>query len=222
MKPFSTLTLAVLTLSLSAASVQAADKDKDDVPFQSATGVISEVRPQDKQIVLKLRKGESITLTADDHSRIDFPKADGKLAQLKDGKRVRVTYYAKDGTNRLLSLSEPRVTLEKIKQGIDVATAFAKQASFKDRDEYKKNLHTVLQDVDEHIDALEAQAEKADGEARKALDKDVQELRRQRETLRKRLADVDAANADNWNEVRDNVNGVIGDVQRIINRTRDK
>ena len=214
------LVLAVAVVALANFPAVAADKDADDLAFQSAVGVVSEVKPEQKQLVLKVRKKEPITLTVDDRSRIDFPQTDGKLAKLPEGKRVRVTYYAKDGTNRLLSLTEPRVTLGKIQEGINLAFNFAKSASFKQRDEYKKNLHTVVQDVDEQIESLEAQGEKADGDNRKQINQNLEELRRQRDLLRKRLAQVDAANEDNWTEVRDNANAILGDVQRLIERTR--
>src|SRR5436305_1751133 len=105
---------------------------KEEIPFQTATGVIAEVRPLEKQLVLKIRKGEYLQLSADDRTRIEFPRAEGKLAQLKEGQRVRVAFYPKGGTNRLLSLTEPAFTLTKFKQCINLALTFARSASLKE------------------------------------------------------------------------------------------
>ena len=53
---------------------------------------------------------------------------------------------------------------------------------------------------------------------------DAAELRRQREALRAQIVQLDAANADNWNEVRDQLNTLLTDLQRMLERarTRDK
>jgi hypothetical protein len=211
--------LLVVALALSPAALAG---DKEDLTMQSAVGIVSEVRPKDKQVVLKLRKDGNLTLTADDRSRIDFPGTDGKLANLKEGKRVRVTYYVKDGTNRLLSLTEPVITIGKIRDSFNLAMTFAKSASFKDRDEYKKNVQTIIQDLDDRIDALEARSEAAEGDARKALAREKEDVRRQRDQLRDKLSKVDAASEENWKEVRDGVNTVLTEVQRSLERARER
>jgi hypothetical protein len=213
-----------LTLALALPMARAdANQDKENLPFQTVTGVITEVRPAQKQVVLKVRKNEFLTLTADDRTRIDFPQTEGKLANLKEGKRVRVNYYVKDNTNRLLSVTEPFFTLGKVKQGINLALMFAKSASIKQRDEVKKNLQTILLDVDERIADLEAAAKKeTDAGLRKLLAQDVEDLRRQREALREQVKRVDAATADNWNEVRDTLNNLLPELERLIERLRTR
>src|SRR5262249_41553185 len=105
---------AILTVALCRAE---AARAQQDVPYQTVTGVITQVRPAEKQILLKVRKNEVLVLAVDDRTRIDFPQTEGKLANLKEGKRVRVSFYVKDGANRLLSLTEPVFTLGKLKQG---------------------------------------------------------------------------------------------------------
>jgi hypothetical protein len=202
----------VLALSWSRAAAQEVE------PFQTVTGFITEVRPAEKQITLRVRKGEFLTLTADARTRIEFPQSEGKLANLKEGKRVRVAFYVKDGTNRLLALTEPAITLGKLKQGINLAMSFARTASLKQRDEYKKNVQAMIMDTDERAAALKAQADKAEGAEKQRLTADLAELGRQREALREQLARVDAANADNWAEVRDRLNMMLGELQRLIER----
>src|SRR2546425_191651 len=75
--------------------------------------------------------------------------------------------------------------------------------------------------VDERVADLEAQAKKeADPASRKQIEKDVEEMRRQREALREQIVAVDGANADNWNEVRDRLNTLLTDMERLIERSR--
>jgi hypothetical protein len=210
--------LLALAAALLAARAEGRPAPQEAEPFQTATGFVTEVRPQDKQIVLRVRKGEFLTLTADERSRIEFPQTEGKLANLKEGKRVRVTFYVKDGGNRLLSLTEPTFTLGKLKQGINLAMTFARSASIKQRDEYKKNVQAMILDLEERVAALKAKMEKADAAQKQQIAKDVAELWRQREALREQLARVDAATADNWNEVRDRLNMMLGELQRMIER----
>jgi len=219
MRHFIPLSLTLSALALAAPRAHAGTAQQEE-PFQSVTGVVAEVRPLEKQLVLRVRKGEFLQLTADDRTRIDFPQTEGKLAKLAPGKRVRVNYYVKGGTNRLLSVTEPLLTLGKLKQGISLALTFVRGASFQEREEYKKNLKTILQDAEENLLILEAKADMADADGKKAIAKDVEELRRQRDAVRERLARVDAATADNWAEVRDNLNRLLEDLQRVIERAR--
>jgi len=212
----------VLTLALPLAQAGGRPAAKQDAPFLTATGFIVELRPQAMQVVLRVRKGETLTLTADERTRIEFPQAEGKLANLKEGKRVRVTYHVKDGANRLLSLTEPAFTLGKLKQGLNLFMTFAKTASHKQRDEYKKNVQALMKDADEQIAALKAKAETADAAEKQQLARDLVELGKQRESLREQLERVDAATPDNWAEIRDRLNTTLGEVQRLIEQAAQR
>ncbi len=211
-----------LVLALAWVRAEGQPGPQQDAPFLTATGFITEVRPLEKQIVLRVRKGEFLRVTLDDRSRIEFPQTEGKLANLKEGKRVRVTFYVKDGSNRLLSLTEPAFTLGKLKQGINLAMTFARSAALKQRDEYKKNVQAMLLDADERIAVLKAKTDKADGAEKQQLAQNLAELGQQCAALREQLARVDAATADNWAEVRDNLNKMLDNVQRLIERAGQK
>jgi hypothetical protein len=217
------LLLYAITLTLIALPLapRADAQNQDDPPFQTITGTIAEVRPKDRQVTLMLRKGEFLRLTADDRTRIDFPKTEGKLELLQPGKRVRVSFYVKDGTYRLLAVAEPRFTLGKLKQGINLALAMLKSASFKEREDYKKNLQIIIEDVDDQIAALEVRSkQEPDAAVRKQIAQDVEALRRQREALRDQFVRVNAATADNWAEARDGVNNAIDTLQRLLEQAR--
>jgi len=174
---------------------------KDEKEFQTARGVIAAIQPGDKHITVKVRKGDDLKLTFDDRTRFLVGPKESKLDQFKEGMRVKVTYYNKDGKNRLLTLEEPR-PLEQVQKGLNMAFFAIKMMTFKQQTEYRKNLDLIVRDVDDQIATLKERAEKEGAEGRKQLDEDIQALRQKRDELNKRMKDLATANADNWDAVR--------------------
>jgi hypothetical protein len=212
---------------LFSAPLPARAADDDDLTagagrLVTVRGRLVEVRPKDNELVVNVRRGEDVRLTVDKRSRVQLNGEDAKLDRFKEGMRVRVSYIPREGKNRVVALSEPRITLEKVQKGINQALEVAKARSFQQKEEYRRDMEAVLADLDDRIDELQERAKRAGAEAKKRYAADLDELRRKREAARDKLERVKAATPDVWDDVKTGVNSAFDDLRRALDRARTR
>jgi hypothetical protein len=183
-------------------------------------GRVMEVRPEEKQVTVRLLKGEEVKLIVDDQSRLELQRRPAKLGDFREGMRVRVTYELEQGKNRVVSMAEPRLSMDNIQKEVNDALESAKSYTYQQKGEYQKKLQGVMHDLDERIDDLKSKAEEASEEAKKRYAKEMEELRPKREALRKKLAQVREAAPDVWDDIKSGVGAAAHDLGRAIDRVR--
>src|SRR5438552_1964889 len=99
-------------------------------------GIITDIRPEDKQVTVRTPKGEELKLAVDDKSRLQLEGNEVKLDQFKKGMRVRVAYDTKDGKPHVVSLTDPLLTADKLQKQIGEALNTAKSFTFEQKEEY--------------------------------------------------------------------------------------
>jgi DNA repair exonuclease SbcCD ATPase subunit len=88
----------------------------------------------------------------------------------------------------------------------------------KEKEEYRNAVEAELEEFDSRLDELKAGAEKADPEARTALDRDIEEVSQKREVARKKLQDLKAAGAEAWEGVKSALDAAVKDLRQAYDR----
>lgn len=85
------------------------------------------------------------------------------------------------------------------------------------RDEYAREMSKQLADLDAKSEVLKASAAKAEGQAKKDLDKKVDEAKVKRDTAAKKLDELKVAALDRWEKIKDGVGNASEDLEKIFN-----
>lgn len=171
-------------------------------------------------LTVKTGEGKDVALAVTPDTRLE---AEGKpipLAQFKEGQRVRATYEATGGVNRLVSL-RPTAAGNKVSQELGEAVRAVKDYAYKSKEEYQRKMRDALERVDDRIDELEDRAREGGAEARARVRDQVQELKQKRTELSNRLEKGRPATEDAWNEVKSGVSRAADDLQRALDQFRD-
>ena len=209
--------LAVVVLTASPARSLAADP-KD----HTVVGRIVKIQPATGRLTLQTTQGNLLELSLDARSQVRLQDAPANLNQLREGARVRVTYQQIGSTNHVVSLRDAPVTAEDIRQELREALETTKAYTYQQRQEYQKRLEPVLHDLDDRIEALKEQAKGASREAQKRSAEAIEELRREREVVRKHLARVQAAAPGAWEEVKSGMSAAWDDLRKAFQRAHER
>jgi Cu/Ag efflux protein CusF len=216
--------LAVAALAAGAAVVLAADqKNRADAGKEiTITGRIIHIRPADGRLTLQTLEGDQLELSVDSQSQLSFHQHEAKLSQFKEGTRVRVTYSAAGGNNRVISLREAPVTAEELRQELRDALETAKAYTFQQKEKYQRRLEPVLRDLDDRIGSLREQAKDARKEARKKYGEAIKELQRERQVVREQLDKVQAATPGAWEEAKAGMSAAWDDLRKAFQRAHER
>ncbi len=210
------LGLAVVALQWTGIPAQAADAVKP----KHLVGQIVRVSPTEQTVVIRPRQGAELTFLVDKGSQLQLGQHDVALKDFTEGMRVRVVYETTDKGNRVIALTDPLLTREKVAQAISDAFEIAKKFTYQQKDQYERKLQPVLDDIDQRIDELSERAAEATPEARAQIEKDLAQVRRQREILQDKLSKIEASTPEAWNDIRSAVHNAIDDVQQGIDHAR--
>jgi hypothetical protein len=209
---------AVSLLTFSVAVAQA-DEPKTE---QRMVGRITSIRPADRVVVVQPRKGPEVVLTADDKSQLQLDQKDVTLKEFAEGMRVRAVYVTSGGVNRIVALTDPLLTTNKVARAITDAFDTAKNYSFQEKAKYEQQLQPVLNDLDERINEVAEQAAEAAPGANQQLQRDLAELRQRREIVQDKLKRVEAATPAAWDDVKAGIHAAIDDLRTGIDRARSR
>ncbi len=205
------LPAAAVLAVLAAATPAAENREKVE-------GRIREVRPSAHQLLLQTREGKELTLQVDNRSRVEQNGREVGLDQLRAGTRVQVAFESRDGENRVVSLKAVPVSAEDVRKEIREAFQAAKAYSFQQKDDYRKKLQSVLDDVNARIDDLQHQAAQAEGEARKQYSRQIEQLRRLRDRVQDQAERVKSATPGAWEEIKSGVGSALEDLRKAFER----
>jgi gas vesicle protein len=197
-----------LTLSIVHASAFA-----DDPKF--VRGRLSEVDAAAKTVTVETADG-AVRLNVPNDARLRIGDKAVSLGDLKVGRHVRIAYRDEDGSRRVVSLVPAVVTDKELKQRIAAAMEASKQYAHQRKDEYAAKLRGVVADLDDRIDYLQGEWNKASDEAKEKLSKRLAELKEKRQDLDGRLAKLRAAAADAWDDVKAGFSAAARDIENAL------
>jgi hypothetical protein len=179
-------------------------------------GRVVKVDPAGNRVTIRPTAATDVTLAVTPESRLEVGGKPAELARIKEGQRVRVEYTEKGGTKEVVRLKPAVVTDEDLGREVRQALAAAKEYTFQQKDKYAAELREVVADLDDRIDDLEARAKDAGATARVQIRARLEDLRQKRSTLDGRLAKVQSATADAWEDVKAGVGAAAADLQKAL------
>jgi hypothetical protein len=84
------------------------------------------------------------------------------------------------------------------------------------RDAYAREMHKQLDELDAKYEELKASAAKAAGQAKKDLDKKVEEAKVKRDAAAKKLDELKEAAPDRWEKIKGGVGNAFDDLKKIF------
>jgi len=117
---------------------------------------------------------------------------------------IKVTGHPTKGSNALVDLK-----LSVSKDSEVAATA--------QRDEYVREMQKQLSELDVKYEAMKASAAKAEGQAKKDLEKKLEEAKVKRDVAAKKLVEVKEAAPDRWVKIKDGFGNAFDDLKKMFN-----
>lgn len=101
---------------------------------------------------------------------------------------------------------------EKIGAAVDATLEAAKGK----RDEYVREMSKRLDELDAKNEELKGRAAKAEGQAKKDLEKKLDEAKVKRDAAAKKLDELKEAGADRWEKVKEGVGSAFDDLKKVF------
>lgn len=100
---------------------------------------------------------------------------------------------------------------------IDEAGHATAAAAREKRDEYAREMHKGLHEMNVKLEDLEHRASKAEGEAKKDLEKKLAQGKVKRDQAAKKLEELKEAAPERWEKVKDSVENAFDDLKKMFN-----
>jgi Cu/Ag efflux protein CusF len=207
--PRCVLVFAVLVVATSAGTTRAEEAT-------TIRGSVVKVDAAAKHVTVRPADGKDVVVAVTAASRLEAAGKPVTLDQFKNGQRVRVTYAARDGVNEIVRLKPAVTTDEELGREVKQALAAARSYTFEQKDKYEARLRDVADDIDDRIDRLEVEAKDAGAEAKAKLRTRIDDLKKRRGALNGRLAKVQSATADAWDDIKAGVGAAVYDLEKTL------
>jgi hypothetical protein len=210
------MTLTRFPVLLSAAVVLLSAGPAPAADTAVVRGRVTKIDRTSKTIVVRPNEGADVIVAVTDASRLEVGGKPATLAQVKEGRRVRVTYDPEAKT--LVSLKPAVTTDQDLGREVKQALAAVKDYSFRQKDKYAAQLREAAEDVEDRIDDLEARAKDAGAEAKAKIRAQIAELRKKKGVLNERLEKVRTATAEAWDDVKSGVGEAAAELEKVLDR----
>lgn len=177
----------------------------DDAKVDVVRGLVVRVEAGAQRVTVRPAAGPDVTLAVTDASQLQIGTKDATVGDIKQGQRVRATYTLRAGMKEVVALRPAVTTTADLRREVTRALGAAKKYTFQQKDRYEAELREVLNNTDDRIDHLRAEAKDAKADVRQRAEAEIARLKKQRDSLNDRLATVRPATAETWDEVRSGI-----------------
>jgi TolA-binding protein len=112
--------------------------------------------------------------------------------------------------------SESNAKITNAKEKIKDAAGATAEAARAKRDEYAIEMHKQLDGFDVKCKELEARITKAEGQAKKDLERKLEEAKVKRDVAAKKLGELKEAGAERWEKVKEGVGKALDDLKKVF------
>jgi len=119
------------------------------------------------------------------------------------------------GTNTSFT-SDPNSKMSNAKEKISDAEKATAEAAKEKRDEYARDMHKRLDEFDVKCRHLEASITKAEGQAKKDLERKLDDAKVKRDAAARKLDELKEAGADRWEKVKAGVGSAVDDLKKVF------
>ena len=116
----------------------------------------------------------------------------------------------------------PPSTTEKMIRDTKEAVESTKQYTLQQKDSFQKTIQAELTEMQGKIAELQTKTSAASVEARKEMQKALQDLEHKKEEARKQLDEVSHSTSSAWSTLKDNVNAAAADLKKSYKETVSK
>lgn len=113
-------------------------------------------------------------------------------------------------------------TAEKMIRDTKEAVESTKQYTMQQKELFQKTVQGELAEMQAKIAELQTKTSAASAEARKEMQKALQDLERKKEEARKQLDEVSHSTSSAWSTLKDNVNAAVADLKKSYKETVSK
>lgn len=90
------------------------------------------------------------------------------------------------------------------------------------RDDFQQKAQEELDKLEQQFEQLEGKLDAARGEARKRLERSLEELRKQRDVVRRRLEELKASGEGAWQDLRHRLERALEDLRKSLEKTKEE
>lgn len=116
----------------------------------------------------------------------------------------------------------PPSTTEKMIRDTKEAVESTKQYTIQQKDSFQKTVQAELAEMQTKITELQKKTSAASVEARKDMQKALQDLEHKKDEARKQLDEVSHSTSSAWSTLKDNVNAAVADLKKSYKDTVSK
>jgi arginine utilization protein RocB len=114
------------------------------------------------------------------------------------------------------SSRETKAKMDEAKKKISDAVDATAEAAKAKRDDYVREMNKRLEELDAKYEDLKSRTAKADEQARKDLQKKLDEAKVKRDVAAKRLVELKEASYDRWEKVKEGVGNAFDDLKKAF------
>ncbi len=114
------------------------------------------------------------------------------------------------------SSPETEAKVKRAKEEIKSAISATAEAAAAKRDEYAKEMHKQLAELDIKIADLKEQASKSAGETKKKLEQKLAETKAKHADAAKKLDELKTASAERWEKLKDGMGKAYEDLKKVV------
>lgn len=108
--------------------------------------------------------------------------------------------------------SKTAIAREKIRDAADATNEAVKEQ----RDQYAREMHKRLDELNVKYEELKDRAAQAEGQGKQDLEKKLEEAKVKRDAAAEKLDELKEAGADRWEKVKEGVGNAFDDLQKIF------
>ena len=116
----------------------------------------------------------------------------------------------------------PPSTSEKMIRDTKEAVESTKQYTMQQKDSFQKKVQAELAEMQTKIAELQTKTSAASVEARKEMQKALQDLERKKEEARKQLDEISHSTSSAWSTLKDHLSAVVADLKKSYKETVSK
>jgi len=169
------------------------------------SGKVTALSADRHELTVRTAEGKTVRLRVGEDARLQL---DGKPAKLTEFKEGTVVVATCEGDKAVRLAGNPDGAGD-VRKEVREAVNAIKSYSYAQKDKAQQRMESLVQDLDERIDALKVRAAESGAGLREKYKDEIKALQEKRAALRKRLEKVREASPEAWEDVRAGVSGAL-------------
>lgn len=172
------------------------------------SGKVTAVSADRHELTVRTGEGKTVRLRVGEAARLQL---DGKAAPLSEFKEGTVVVATCEG-DKVVRLAGNPDGAGDVRKEVREAVDAIKSYSYRQKDKAQQRLETLMQGLDERVEALKVRAAESGAGLREKYEGEIKALEEKRAALRKRLGKVREASPEAWEDIKTGVSGALNEL----------